>query len=50
MESTSSNTNSNSDNILFPIDLSIFQEHVKLSFLSILDSVKYMKFFFANIF
>lgn len=29
----------NTDNYLYPIDLSIFKEHVKMSFLSILDSV-----------
>lgn len=30
-----------SANILYPIDLSIFKEHVKMSFLSILDNVRY---------
>jgi len=30
----------NNENILFPIDLSIFKEHVNLSFLSILENVR----------
>jgi hypothetical protein len=30
---------SNNDNMLYPIDLSIFKEHVKLSLLNILDNV-----------
>ncbi len=29
----------NSTDLLYPIDLSIFKEHVKMSFLSILDNV-----------
>ena len=37
MENISANPSN--ENILFPIDLSIFKEHVKLSFESILDTV-----------
>ncbi len=29
----------NNDNYLYPIDLTIFKEHVKMSFVSILDGV-----------
>jgi hypothetical protein len=43
MERISSNQESNSttfnENYMYPIDLSIFKEHVRASFLAILDGV-----------